>query len=156
MQKVINKTQQSIAIPRFGDRQWFNDGVLPARGCFRSTCLGRCPPPWVAPHLPDSPHLPGSPLLPGFLPTSLVPLCEPSCSQQAGLGAPGPISCSHVWEPERVKSPVGPQVTAAQMSGPLPSWGSTTPQAFESMHPALRMQTASLVTLVIILLAAFY
>ena len=40
--------------------------------------------------------------------------------------------------------------------GPLPSWGSTTPQAFESMHPALRMQTASLGTLVIILLAAFY
>lgn len=38
--------------------------------------------------------------------------------------------------------------------GPLPSWGST--QAFESMHPALRTQIASLVTLVIILMVTFY
>lgn len=40
--------------------------------------------------------------------------------------------------------------------GPLPSWGSTTPQSFESTHPSLRTQTASLVTLVVILLVTFY
>ena len=40
--------------------------------------------------------------------------------------------------------------------GPLPSWGSTTPQTFESLHPALRILTASLVTLVIIFLVTFY